>query len=162
MVVGAGRGVGEAAGDGLAWAGSTDVRALSRGRATTAMGWEIDATGLFDILHRVHHDYGPIPLSVTENGAAFGDQPGPGGSVADPRRVDYLDAHVREARRAIDAGVDLRGYFAWSLLDNFEWSFGYAKRFGLVYVDYPTQQRIPKLSARWFAEVTQRNGLPAG
>jgi len=96
---------------------------------------------------------------VTENGAAFADAPGADGGVADPRRVDFLDRHFRAARHAIDDGVDLRGYFVWSLLDNFEWAFGYSKRFGLVYVDYATQRRIPKSSAHWYASVTRRNGL---
>jgi beta-glucosidase len=107
----------------------------------------------------VHADYGPIPLYVTENGAAFPDAPAADGSVPDPARVDYLDRHVRAARQAIDDGVDLRGYFVWSLLDNFEWAYGYSKRFGLVHVDYDTQRRTPKASARWYAGVTRRNGL---
>jgi beta-glucosidase len=123
------------------------------------MGWEIDPSGLYDVLRRVTADYGPVPIYVTENGAAFADVPGPDGEVADPARVDFLDRHFRAARQAIDDGVDLRGYFVWSLLDNFEWAFGYSKRFGLVYVDYATQRRIPKSSARWYAGVTRRNGL---
>jgi beta-glucosidase len=96
---------------------------------------------------------------VTENGAAFADTVGPDGTVADLDRVAYLDGHLRAAREAIEDGVDLRGYFVWSLLDNFEWAFGYSKRFGLVYVDYATQRRILKDSAHWFAAVTRRNGL---
>jgi beta-glucosidase len=145
-----------------AWVGSLDVEEVPRGLPVTEMGWEIDPTGLYDMLARLHRDYGPIPLYVTENGAAFADAPGPDGSVPDPGRVDYLDRHVRAARQAIEDGVDLRGYFVWSLLDNFEWAYGYSKRFGLVYVDYATQQRIPKDSARWFAGVTRRNGLLDG
>jgi beta-glucosidase len=143
-----------------AWVGSEDVEAVGRGLPRTEMGWEIDPQGLYDVLTRVYREYGPIPLYVTENGAAFADAPGPDGTVADPPRVDYLDSHFRAAHRAIADGVDLRGYFVWSLLDNFEWAWGYSKRFGLVYVDYPTQRRIPKSSARWFAEVTRRNGVP--
>ena len=123
------------------------------------MGWEIDPSGLYDVLRRITADYGPVPIYVTENGAAFADAPGADGGVADPRRVDFLDRHFRAARHAIDDGVDLRGYFVWSLLDNFEWAFGYSKRFGLVYVDYATQRRIPKSSAHWYASVTRRNGL---
>ncbi len=141
-----------------AWVGSAGVEDVSRGLPTTEMGWEIDPDGLYDILARLQRDYG-VPLYVTENGAAFADRPGPDGGVADPERVAYLDGHFRAARRAIADGVDLRGYFVWSLLDNFEWAYGYSKRFGLVYVDYATQQRIPKDSARWFAQVTRRNGL---
>ncbi len=141
------------------WVGSAEVEDVGTGRPTTAMGWEIDPSGLYDMLARLQREYG-VPLYVTENGAAFADAPGPDGGVADPERVAYLDGHFRAALRAIADGVDLRGYFVWSLLDNFEWAYGYSKRFGLVYVDYATQQRIPKDSARWFAGVTRRNGLP--
>jgi beta-glucosidase len=142
-----------------AWVGSADVQTVDRGLPKTEMGWEIDPQGLYDVLERVHREYGPIPIYITENGAAFADQPGADGTVADPQRVSYLDEHFRIARRAIDDGVDLRGYFVWSLMDNFEWAWGFSKRFGLIYVDYANQRRIPKDSARWFAEVTRRNGL---
>ena len=140
-----------------AWVGSTDVEPVSRGLPTTEMGWEIDAQGPYDVLSGIARDYDPIPLYVTENGAAFADQPAPDGSVPDPDRVSYLDSHFRAARGAITDDVDLRGYFVWSLLDNFEWSFGYSKRFGLIYVDYETQRRTPKDSALWFAAVTRAN-----
>ena len=142
-----------------AWVGSEQVGETEQGLPATAMGWEIDPSGLYDVLRRITADYGPVPIYVTENGAAFADAPGADGGVADPRRVDFLDRHFRAARHAIDDGVDLRGYFVWSLLDNFEWAFGYSKRFGLVYVDYATQRRIPKSSAQWYASVTRRNGL---
>jgi beta-glucosidase len=142
-----------------AWVGSEQVGEAEQGLPATAMGWEIDPSGLYDVLRRITADYGPVPIYVTENGAAFADAPGADGGVADPRRVDFLDRHFRAARHAIDDGVDLRGYFVWSLLDNFEWAFGYSKRFGLVYVDYATQRRIPKSSAHWYASVTRRNGL---
>ncbi|HST64416.1 MAG TPA: GH1 family beta-glucosidase, partial [Mycobacteriales bacterium] len=131
------------------WVGSSEVEEVGTGRPTTEMGWEIDPTGLYDMLTRLQRDYG-IPLYVTENGAAFADAPGPDGAVDDPDRIAYLDGHLRAAERALADGVDLRGYFVWSLLDNFEWALGYSKRFGLVYVDYATQQRVPKASARWF------------
>jgi beta-glucosidase len=144
----------------LAWVGSTDVRRVTQGLPTTEMGWEIDPTGLYDALTRVPREYGPVPLYVTENGAAFADEVAADGSVPDPARVDYLDGHVREALRAVRDGVDLRGYFVWSLLDNFEWALGYSKRFGIVHVDYETLERTPKASARWYAEVIRRNGLP--
>jgi beta-glucosidase len=101
-----------------------------------------------------------VPLYVTENGAAFPDEKDPGGAVHDPERIDYLDAHFRAAQRAITDGVDLRGYFVWSLMDNFEWSFGLEKRFGLIHVDYDTLQRTRKDSARWYAQVTKANGPP--
>jgi beta-glucosidase len=141
--------------------GSTDVESVSRGLPTTEMGWEIDAQGLYDVLAGIARDYAPIPLYVTENGAAFADQPAADGTVPDPERVAYLDSHFRAAHRAIADGVDLRGYFVWSLMDNFEWAWGFTKRFGLVYVDYETQQRTPKQSALWFAGVTRANGVPA-
>ena len=102
---------------------------------------------------RVHRDYRPLPLYVTENGVALG-------GIADAGRIAYLDRHVRAAHRAIADGVDLRGYFVWTLMDNFEWAWGYSKRFGLIHVDYETLERTPKDSARWFAQVTRRNGLP--
>ena len=108
------------------------------------MGWEIDPTGLYDFLTRVARDYPGVPLYVTENGAAFADEKAPDGQVHDPARVDYLDAHFRAAQRAIADGVDLRGYFVWSLLDNFEWAYGYSKRFGLIHVDYETLERTPE------------------
>ncbi len=142
------------------WVGTSGVEFVSRGLERTEMGWEVDPKGIYDVLLRVHRDYGPLPLYVTENGAASADAPGPDGAVSDPARVRFLDGHFRAAHRAIAEGVDLRGYFVWSLLDNFEWALGYTKRFGLYYVDYQTQRRIPKDSARWFAGVTRRNGLP--
>jgi beta-glucosidase len=143
---------GEPSGKPSPWVGSEDVEWVSRGLPRTDMGWEIDADGLYEILALVHRDYPPVPLYVTENGAAFG-------GLADPQRIDYLDAHLRAAHRAIADGIDLRGYFVWSLLDNFEWAFGYSKRFGLIHVDYETLQRTPKDSARWYAQVTRANGL---
>ena len=98
-------------------------------------------------------------MFVTENGAAYVDVVGPDGSVHDPERIAYVDAHLRAVHDAIEQGADVRGYFCWSLLDNFEWAYGYAKRFGLVHVDYATQERRPKDSARWYAGVAARNGL---
>jgi beta-glucosidase len=111
------------------------------------------------VLRRVGDRYPAVPLYVTENGVAFEDRVLPDGSVDDPGRVAYLDAHLRACHRAIADGVPLKGYFAWSLLDNFEWSWGYSKRFGMMYVDYRTQSRIPKSSAAWYAEAIRRNGL---
>lgn len=143
-----------------AWVGSTDVEPVRTGLPTTAMGWEIDPTGLYDVLSWVHREYGPVPIYVTENGAAFDDDAEADGSIRDDDRITFLDSHFRATLRAIDDGADIRGYFVWSLLDNFEWAYGYAKRFGLIHVDYATQVRTPKASARWFAEVTRRNGVP--
>ena len=126
----------------------------------TAMGWGINPDGLTATLLRLREEYAAPPLYVTENGAAFHDYVDPEGGVDDEERVAYLEAHFRAAHDAIAQGADLRGYFVWSLLDNFEWSFGYSRRFGLVYVDYRTQARVPKQSAHWYREVIARNGLP--
>jgi beta-glucosidase len=98
----------------------------------------------------VHRDYPGIPLMITENGMAAEDYAGPDGRINDPERISYLAEHLDAAARAIAEGVDLRGYFQWSLLDNFEWSYGYSKRFGLLYVDYPSQRRTWKASAHWY------------
>jgi beta-glucosidase len=127
--------------------------------AVTETGWEVYPEGLADALLGVRRRYGDVPLYVTENGAAFYDPPaaGPEG-IQDPLRVDYLREHLRVVHRLIREGLDLRGYFAWSLLDNFEWSLGYAKRFGLVHVDYATQRRTPKASARFYADVIRTHG----
>jgi beta-glucosidase len=144
-----------------AWPGSEHVRFTNRGLPVTAMNWEIDAPGLVEVLRRVSRDYTDLPIYLTENGAAFEDAPDPDGRVDDPGRVDFFAQHLRACHQAITEGVPLRGYFAWSLLDNFEWGFGYTKRFGMVYVDYPTQRRTPKTSADWYAQVSRRNGLAA-
>lgn len=131
--------------------------------AQTEMAWEVYPQGLTDTLVWVRDRYGAIPLYVTENGAAFYDPPtADGGEVDDPLRVAYYRDHLRAVRRAIEAGVDVRGYFAWSLLDNFEWSFGYSKRFGLVHVDFATQRRTLKRSARFYAGVAGSNGATLG
>jgi beta-glucosidase len=103
--------------------------------------------------------YGRLPLYVTENGAAFSDYVDPNGAVHDPERIDYLRSHFTAAHQAITAGVDLRGYFVWSLLDNFEWADGYSQRFGLVFVDFKSQERTAKRSARFMAEVCQTNAV---
>jgi beta-glucosidase len=133
-----------------AYPGSAGVEFVSRGLPTTALGWEIDPEGLQDILTRVTSDYGDLPLVLTENGAAFDDVL-LDGRVHDPERVEFLRSHLDACRRAVLAGVPLRGYFAWSLLDNFEWAEGYAKRFGIVHVDFQTQVRTVKDSGLWYA-----------
>jgi beta-glucosidase len=129
-------------------------------RATyTETEWEVFPQGLTDVLLWVKERYGSIPLYVTENGAAFYDPPSAAGDrLQDPLRVDYLRGHIAAVHRAIDAGVDVRGYFVWSLLDNFEWSLGYSKRFGIVHVDFATQKRTPKDSAHFYARVVASNG----
>ena len=127
----------------------------------TDMGWPITPEGFTELLVRVHDDYpNHPPIYITENGCAY-DDPVVDGRCADPRRIDYLDLHLRALKDAIDAGVDVRGYFQWSLLDNFEWAFGYDKRFGIVHVDFDTQQRTLRDSAHWYREVIRGNAVPA-
>ncbi|WP_147916314.1 glycoside hydrolase family 1 protein [Ruania zhangjianzhongii] len=136
----------------------------SRGLPTTAMGWEVQPEGLTRLLTRLQQDYtGPrgTALYVTENGAAYPDEVAPDGQVHDTDRIAYLEAHLRAVTEAIAAGADVRGYFLWSLLDNFEWALGYSKRFGIVHVDYATQQRTIKASGRWYARVAAAHALPA-
>jgi beta-glucosidase len=123
----------------------------------TEMGWEVYPEGLYEVLGRVHFDYRFPALYITENGAAYPDQIGLDGQVDDPLRVAFLKRHLAAAARAIAAGVPLRGYFAWSLMDNFEWDHGYSKRFGLIYVDYQTQRRVLKTSAHWYRQVIAAN-----
>ena len=125
----------------------------------TDMGWPVDASGLTELLVRVHRDYPDLPLLITENGAAYPDVLEPDGTVHDADRITYLADHLRAVRAAIDAGVDIRGYFVWSLMDNFEWAWGYSKRFGIVHVDYETFQRRPKDSAHWYAAVARSNAV---
>ncbi|HCT79259.1 MAG TPA: beta-glucosidase [Micromonosporaceae bacterium] len=125
---------------------------------TTAMGWPIEPWGLTELLERLHRDYPGIPLIITENGAAF-DDVHIKGNVADQDRISFLEGHLQACHDAISRGVDLRGYLVWSLLDNFEWAEGYRKRFGIVHVDFDTQARTPKDSARWYAKVIEHNGL---
>jgi beta-glucosidase len=125
----------------------------------TATNWEVYAPAFTDVLTWVRDRYGPPPRYVTENGAAFDDPPKADGAlVEDPQRVSYLRDHLAAARHAIELGVDLRGYFVWSLLDNYEWSAGYSKRFGLYHVDFETQRRTPKSSGRFYADVIRTNG----
>ena len=125
----------------------------------TETGWEVFPQGLLDTLLTVKERYGNPRVYITENGAAFFDPPvATDGQVADPLRVDYLRRHLLAVHAAIAAGVDVEGYFAWSLLDNFEWSLGYSKRFGIVHVNFETQERTPKDSARYYAKVIASRG----
>ncbi len=125
----------------------------------TDMGWEIWPDGLLDLLLRLRADYGDPVLYITENGCAYPDRPEADGRVADPLRIRYIEQHLVRCHQAIARGVRLRGYYAWSLMDNFEWAFGYTKRFGLIYVDYDTQARIWKDSAHWYRQVIAANGV---
>ncbi|MCK2218953.1 GH1 family beta-glucosidase [Actinomadura sp. ATCC 31491] len=141
---------------GSPWVGSEHVSFVNGGRPVTAMGWEIDEGGLVEILTRVARDYPRVPMVVSENGAAFDDVI-EDGRVHDPQRTAYFEAHLGACKAAIDAGVPLEGYFAWSLMDNFEWAWGYGKRFGLVHVDFDSQERLLKDSALWYAEIIRQN-----
>ena len=129
------------------------------GSEYTEMGWEVHAPGLRRLLNRIHRDYRLPPVYITENGAAFQDAVTPDGKVHDPRRLDYLRQHFIQTRLAMQDGVDVRGYFVWSLLDNFEWGHGYTKRFGLVRVDFDTQERIIKDSGEWYSRVIAANAV---
>lgn len=126
----------------------------------TEMGWEVYPDGLREILLRVHLEYRPRKIYVTENGASYSTPPGADGRVRDEKRLHFLRDHFVAARRAMEGGVPLAGYFVWSLLDNFEWDRGYSQRFGIVWVDYKTQQRIPKDSALWYRGVIAENAVP--
>jgi beta-glucosidase len=119
------------------------------------MGWPVDATGLEEMLLALHRDHPAVPLMITENGAAYDDAVEADGRIRDERRVTYLRDHLAAMRRAIEAGVDVRGYFAWSLLDNFEWAYGFDRRFGLIHVDYPTGERRWKDSAHWYKDMVR-------
>jgi beta-glucosidase len=132
---------------------------LPPGVETTAMGWPVEADGLTELLVRLHEEYTLGPFYITENGRAVYDYVDPEGDVDDVERIAYLEDHFRAAHAAIEQGVNLQGYMVWSLLDNFEWAEGYSKRFGIVFVDYGTQRRIPKMSAGWYKGVIERNGL---
>jgi beta-glucosidase len=145
-----------AADDGDPLLGARDV---DPGVERTEMGWPVVPRALTELLLRVQRDYGDLPLFITENGAAYDDRLDGGDVVDDPGRVAYLHDHVAAVEKARAAGVDVRGYYVWSLLDNFEWAQGYGKRFGIVYVDYETQRRIPKRSALWYRDlIAARNG----
>ncbi|WBB68279.1 GH1 family beta-glucosidase [Micromonospora sp. WMMD812] len=136
--------------------GNPVERAVPRGLPTTAMDWEIFPEGLTDLLVRISRDYPGLPIVITESGAAFDDRPDETGFVRDDDRTAYLATHIAAVAAARQAGADVRGYFAWSLLDNFEWAYGYDKRFGIVRVDYDTQARVPKQSALWYGDTARR------
>jgi len=147
-----------ASNEGLGWS----ERLAREGQDTTEMGWAIVPDALAEQLARLRADYPAIPLYITENGMADRDAVGADGTVHDPRRIDYLRSHIAVVEEAIAAGSDLRGYFAWSWMDNFEWGLGYRPRFGLVHVDFETQLRTPKDSLRWYAGVIRSNGRELG
>jgi len=136
----------------------TPPRQAPAALGTTDMGWEIYPQGLTELLVKLKGEYDLPPIYITENGMANPDHALVDGRIADAKRIDYVERHLAALKEAMDAGVDVRGYFLWSLLDNFEWNSGYAKRFGIIHVDYATQKRTPKDSAHWYREFidTQR------
>ena len=123
------------------------------------MGWLIDPEGLYELLLRLSKDAPGLPLYITENGCGAEDYLGTDGVVNDLERIKYLHQHLHAAARAVNDGANLAGYFVWSLLDNFEWAYGYSKRFGAVHVDFATQRRTVKASGRWYAEVIAANAV---
>ncbi len=123
----------------------------------TEMGWEIYPQGLYNLIMQVYLEYRPKAIFISENGASYSDAPGADGQVHDKRRIDYLQNHFAAAHQAVQHGVPVKGYFVWSLLDNFEWAQGYSQRFGIVWVDFKTQQRILKDSALWYRRVITGN-----
>jgi beta-glucosidase len=129
------------------------------GRDKTAMDWEIQASGLTSLLVRIRDEYTTLPIYITENGAAFDDYVDPNGRVLDANRVAYLQEHISAVHDALDAGVNVQGYFVWSLLDNFEWAFGYSRRFGIVWVDFPTGTRLTKQSYHWYRDTIRTNSV---
>lgn len=141
------------------WVGCDDIEFVGRQLPLTQMDWEVDPDGLRQMLVRLVQDYDCPPIVITENGAAYPDQPDAAGEVDDRARTAYVESHLRAALTAIDEGVPLRGYFLWSLLDNFEWSWGYSRRFGVVHVDFATQCRTPKTSAHRYREIVTANAL---
>ncbi|MEV4109599.1 GH1 family beta-glucosidase [Nonomuraea sp. NPDC049695] len=142
------------------WIACENVEFMPQPGPYTEMGWNIDETGLTELLLRLHRDYPAMPTMITENGAAFADVVTPDGRVHDERRVDYLHRHLTAVAEAISAGADVRGYFVWSLMDNFEWAHGYAKRFGIVRVEPGTLERVWKDSAHWYRDVVASGKLP--
>ena len=136
-----------------------EMATAGTGKPRTDTGWEIYPEGLYDLLVYLHQEYSGTKLIVTENGAAFRDELNSEGKIEDEGRVGYLRDHIIQIHRAIRDGVPLAGYYVWSFLDNFEWRMGYSKRFGLVYVDYPTQKRTVKKSGYWYRDVIEKNGF---
>jgi beta-glucosidase len=133
--------------------GPLGLREVAQDAELTAMGWPIVPAALTELLVRIRDDYGEIPLLITENGAAFDDRLDGEPVVEDEERVAYVRGHIEAVDLARAAGVDIRGYYVWSLLDNFEWEAGYDKRFGIVFVDFETQRRVLKRSALWYRDL---------
>jgi beta-glucosidase len=143
------------------WPGRAGIGHVRMDVEHTAMGWAVEPKGLTHLLKRITAEYGEIPFYITENGAAYDDSVAPDGGVHDAQRTSYIKGHLTAIGEMIHDGIDIRGYFVWSLLDNFEWSFGYERRFGVVWVDYETYERTVKDSGLWYAEVARTGALPA-
>ncbi|GAA4414585.1 GH1 family beta-glucosidase [Actinokineospora soli] len=150
---------GTATGEPTSWPGAEDVEFHRYGTRTTHIGWDVAPDGLLRTLERIGDEYPDLPIYITENGAAYDDVAGEDGRVDDFDRVEFLRDHFAAVHEALQRGVDVRGYFLWSLLDNFEWAEGYRMRFGIVHVDYATQRRTRKASADYYAEVIRANGV---
>jgi beta-glucosidase len=150
---------GHGGGTATAWPGRDDIEFPQQPGPYTDMGWSIDPRGMYELLMRLARESPELDLYVTENGAAYPDVVSEDGRVHDEQRIRYLQQHLAAVHRALADGAAVRGYYLWSLLDNFEWAYGYSKRFGIVHVDYATQQRTVKDSGRWYADVVGRNGL---
>lgn len=142
------------------WVGADSVEFLQQPGPYTAMGWNIDPSGMTDMLMGIHERYPGLPMMITENGAAFDDVVTPDGRVHDDRRVDYLRRHIEAVGAAMDAGADVRGYFVWSLMDNFEWAYGFSRRFGVIRVDYDTLERTWKDSAYFYRDLARSGVMP--
>ncbi len=146
---------------GETWPGASSVEFLPQEGQHTEMDWVVDPSGLYDLLMRLHRELPDLPLMMTENGAAFVDVVEEDGAVHDPDRVNYVRGHLAAVQNAITDGADVRGYFVWSLMDNFEWAYGYSKRFGVIRVDFDTQERTVKDSGRFYADVVRENSVPS-
>jgi beta-glucosidase len=134
-------------------------RTENREGAITEMDWEVYPLGLYNMLGRLHFDYAFPAIYITENGAAFPDTVNADGEVDDPSRLSYIKSHLEMVNKSIHIGIPVKGYFAWSLMDNFEWGFGYSKRFGIIHIDYQTQKRTLKSSAKWYRKAIQANSV---
>ena len=143
-----------------AWIGADAVEFLPQPGPHTAMGWNIDPSGMTELLLRIHREYPRLPMMVTENGAAFDDAVAADGRVHDADRIDYLHSHIDAVGAAMDAGADVQGYFVWSLMDNFEWAYGFSRRFGILRVDYDTLDRTWKDSAYWYRDLVATGTMP--
>jgi beta-glucosidase len=151
---------GHGASDHSPWPAADDIVFHQAPGERTVMGWTIDPSGLYDLIMRYTREVPGLPIVITENGAACDDKPDTDGRVHDPERISYLRSHLAAVNRAMADGADVRAYCLWSLMDNFEWAYGYEKRFGAVYVDYATLARTPKSSAHWYSQVARTSTLP--